>query len=173
MNLVATGGDPGIRARSGTLGVVVRRSLLVAAAAVAVVGCGDDGGGDVEAFCATARQFSVDNPAEVFDSYDPEDPASAAALLREAAASFERWADDAPGEVEASIETIADAAEDLALAFEEPTAGGAGVRDEVEAVEAASAQVVTFTRDQCGVDLEPNTTVTVVLETTTTLAAEG
>ena len=47
------------------------------------------------------------------------------------------------------------------------------MRDEVEAVEAASAQVVAYTRDQCGVDLEPRSTVTVVLGTTTTLAEEG
>jgi hypothetical protein len=152
---------------------VVRRCLLVAAAA-AVVGCSGDGGrGDVDAFCATARQFSVDNPAAVFDRYDPEDPASAAALLRDAAASFQRWADDAPADVGASIDTIAQAAEDLALAFEEPTVGGAGVRDQVEAVEAASAEVVAYTREQCGVDLEPTPTVTVVLGTTTTLALEG
>lgn len=138
------------------------------------MGCGgDDSSGDVDAFCATARQFAVDNPAAVFDRYDPEDPASAATLLRDAAASFDAWAEDAPGDVAASIETIADAAEGLALAFEQPTAGGAGVRDQVEAVEAASARVVTYTREQCGVDLEPTPTVTVVLGTTTTLATEG
>jgi hypothetical protein len=154
---------------------VVRRCLLVAAAVVApVVGCGGDEGGDLEAYCATARQFSVDNPAAVFDRYDPEDPSSAATLLREAAASLDDWAGDAPGEVAGSIEVIADAAEDLASAFEEPTAGGDdSLRDAVEAVETASAQVVTFTRDQCDVDLEPTSTVTVVLGTTTTLALEG
>jgi hypothetical protein len=33
--------------------------------------------------------------------------------------------------------------------------------------------VVAYTREQCGVDLEPTPTVTVVLGTTTTLALEG
>jgi len=156
---------------------VVRRSLIVAfcaASAVATAACGGGDDGDVEAFCATARQFSVDNPASVFDQYDPEDPSSAAALLRDAAASLEAWSDDAPADVDEAIETIAGAAEDLAAAFEQPTAGGSdGLRETVEAVETASAQVVTYTRDQCGVDLEPSSTVTGVLGKTTTLAAEG
>lgn len=157
--------------------MIGRRGLgatSVAALVVALAACGGDGG-DVEAFCATARQFAVDNPADVFDRYDPEEPATAAGLLRDAAGELDGWAGDAPDDVQGAIETIADAAEALAGAFEEPSdEATATLRDAIERVEAASRQVVSFTSEECGVDLEPTaTTVTVQLGTTTVVPADG
>ena len=121
----------------------------------AVAACGDDGGSE-EAFCATARTFAEDNPATVFDRYDPEDPAGAAALLRGEAERLRRWAGDAPGDVDDDVEVIAGAAEDLADAFEDPdTADTTDLAARFTEVEEASGRVVSYARDRCGVDLDP------------------
>ncbi len=132
--------------------------LLGCASASAGVGCSDDAG-DLEAFCATARRFATDNPATVFDRYDPADPASAATLLRDAGERLRTWSEDAPGEIDGDVEAIADAADALAEEFESPEAApDETLRAQIEAVEAASPRVLEFTRAECDVDLEPTST---------------
>ncbi len=132
-----------------------RRALVVVALAVA--GCGDDGGSE-EAFCATAADFAADNPATVFDRYDPADPSGAADLLRREAARIRAWADDAPGEIDQDVETIAAAAEELAAAFESPPPSAdraAELTERFHEVEEASARVTAFARQRCDVELDP------------------
>ncbi len=138
------------------------RRLIIAlllSYASAGAGCSDDGG-DLEAFCATARRFATDNPATVFDRYDPADPASAATLLRDAGERLRTWAEDAPGEIDGDVEAIADAADALAAEFESPEAApDETLRAQIEEVEAASPRVLEFTRGECDVDLEPAATL--------------
>lgn len=134
--------------------------VAITAVATAATACSDDSG-SVEAFCATARDFATDNPATVFDRYDPGDPASAVALLDEAETRLRRWAGDAPGEIDDDVETIADAAAALADAFDEPDPGQlpeertAALAEQFEEVEAASSRVTSYVREQCGVELDP------------------
>jgi hypothetical protein len=148
---------------------------LLLALVVATTACGDDGGSE-QAFCATARRFVDDNPASVFDRYDPADPASAAVLLREAGDRMQAWADDAPGEIDGDVQVIADAAEQLAAAFESPSAAAERI-DELEtsfaAVETASARLTAFTQRRCGVDLDAAANVRIPASTTTTTAPPG
>jgi len=141
------------------LGAVARaRALALVAFAVALgaAGCGDDGG-TVEAFCATARRMAQDNPATVFDRYDPADPSAAARALRDAAEDLHGWADDAPGDVADDVEVIAEAADELAVAFESPAPSPDRVA-ELEArfaeVEGASVRVTAFARQRCSVELD-------------------
>lgn len=131
------------------------RIVALVVAAAALVACSDDGGSE-EAFCATARRFAEDNPATVFDRYDPADPAGSAALLRGEAERLRAWADEGPGDVDDDVDVIAEAAEHLADAFEEPdTADTAELAERFAEVEDASARVVAYARDRCGVDLDP------------------
>jgi hypothetical protein len=132
--------------------------LVPVLAFAATTACGGDDG-DLEAFCATARRFAADNPAAVFDHYDPADPASAATLLRDAGDRLTAWAEEAPGNVDDDVEAIAAAAEALADEFEQPAAATTeSLQEQVVVVEAASARVLRFTRDQCQVDLDPGST---------------
>lgn len=145
-------------------------SFLVAGAVL--VGCSGDDGGSVEAFCATARRFAQDNPANVFDRYDPADPTAAADLLRGAAVELRAWADEAPGDIDDDVEVIAETADELAAAFEAP-APSAERADELEQqfadVEEASASVTGYAREQCAVDLDPAATTA----TTDTTSEDG
>lgn len=137
--------------RGATVALVVTASLAPAA-------CSDDGGGSVEAFCTTARAFAEDNPATVFDRYDPADPTAAAELLRAAGEQLRSWADEAPDDVDDDVDTIAEAADDLAVAFESPSPTGDRADDleaRFEEVELASARVTSFARERCGVELDP------------------
>lgn len=112
----------------------------------------------MEAFCATARVFAEDNPALIFDRYDPANPSGAAALLEQAAERLDGWASDAPGEVRADVEAIAGAARELGLAFTAPPPEPdrtAELESTFAEVEQASARVTAFTRERCGVDLDP------------------
>lgn len=150
-------GGRGEYGAAGTLAPVPRLALAVVAALAWVAGCGDDGG-SVEAFCATARRFAEDNPATVFDRYDPADPTGAAELLRGASEELRAWAEEAPGEVDDDVASIADAAEALADAFESPPPSqdrAAELEAQFNEVELASARVTSFTRERCGVDLDP------------------
>jgi hypothetical protein len=136
-------------------------SLRVAAAlifgALLGAGCGDEGSGNVQAFCATARRFEVDNPAAALTAADLTDPSGTARALRDAANRLRPWAEEAPSEVRADVEVLRNAAVDLAEAFEAPTVDAETVAD-LEAtygeVEAAGRRVVDAVRDECGVDLD-------------------
>jgi hypothetical protein len=146
--------------------VVARATFpLLVVLGLGVAACSDDGGGDREAFCATAQRFAADNPAAAFARADPNDPAASASLLRDAADRLGQWADEAPGEVRDDVHALVDAATSLAEQFEsEPsgpgssavttstTAVGAGV--DTAAVEAASTHVVQYVLDECGVNLD-------------------
>jgi hypothetical protein len=136
----------------------VRRGLVVVCVVVAAVGCRGEGG-DLEAFCATARGFTVDNPAAAFGRLDPGDPTGTSTALASAAEQLRDLAAEAPREVRGDVEALADAAADLAAAFE--PAGGDSVEDDAvpavdtEAVEEASTRVLAFTSERCEVDLDP------------------
>lgn len=157
------------RARAKLGWVPVRIVVLVVAVAGALAaGCSDDGGSE-EAFCATARRFAEDNPATVFDRYDPEDPAGAAALLRGEAERLRAWADEGPGDIDDDVDVIAEAAIDLADAFEDPNTAEAGeLAERFTEVEDASVRVVAYVRDRCGVDLDPASVTTSSTSTATT-----
>jgi hypothetical protein len=130
---------------------------------LAPVACGDDGGGDLDAFCATARRFAVDNPADALGAYDPADPAGAARLLRRAADDLESWADDAPPDLRPDVVRLATTASDLADAFEAGAldAGRAATLEAAAAdAETASARVTEATRAQCSVELDPQSATT-------------
>ena len=137
--------------------MVPPRFVALVLLAAAVGACSDDGGSE-EAFCATARRFAEDNPATVFDRYDPEDPAGAAVLLRGEAERLRAWADEAPGAIDDDVDVIAEAAEDLADTFEDPVPGEnrtAELAERFTEVEDASARVVAYTRERCAVELDP------------------
>lgn len=136
----------------------MRRGLVVVCSA-ALLAC-SDGGGDVDAFCATAEGFRVDNPAAAFASIDPADPAGTTTALAGAAERLRAWADDAPEEVRDDVRALADAAATLAEAFEPAEDGSveddADATVDTEAVEQASARVLAFADEACGVDLDPD-----------------
>ena len=138
----------------------LRLAAFLIVGALAGAGCGDEGSGNVEAFCVTARRFEVDNPAAALSAADPADPTGTARALRDAAGRLRPWAQEAPSEVRADVEALRDAAVDIAEAFEATTVDAATVAD-LEAtygdVEAAGRRVVEAVRDECDVDLAPAT----------------
>ena len=134
-----------------------RRGALLLAVLLAGACSGDDGGSE-EAFCATARSFAEDNPANVFDTYDPADPTAAAELLRREGARLRAWADQAPGEIDDDVELIAETADDIAAGFESPAPTperAAEIEEQFNEVEEASARVTTYARERCAVELDP------------------
>jgi hypothetical protein len=139
-------------------------------AVVAMAACGGDGGGSEAAFCATARRFAQDNPATVFDRYDPADPTGAATRLRTAGAELRAWADEAPGDIDDDVEAIAETADELALAFESPAPTperAAELEEQFTEVEEASARVTGYARERCAVDLDPAANPVTTATTTT------
>jgi hypothetical protein len=70
----------------------MRVASWVVGAAVVLAACSGDDGGSVEAFCATARRFAQDNPANVFDQY-AETADELAAAFEAPAPSAERAAE--------------------------------------------------------------------------------
>jgi hypothetical protein len=136
--------------------------VIAFVAVLAPPACSDDGG-DLDAYCATARRFSADNPADAFRRIDPADPAGTSAALEAAAAALGAWAGEAPGDVRDDVEALAQAAATLGVAFE-PGDDGTVEDDPATAVdtgvvEEASARVLAFTSEQCQVDLDPATTL--------------
>jgi hypothetical protein len=140
----------------------VRRGVIVISVLLSLVACSSEGG-DLDAYCATARRFTTDNPAAAFGRIDPGDPDGTSVALEAAAEQLRGWADQAPRAVRDDVEVLAGAASDLAAAFE--PAGGDTVEDDAvaavdtEAVEEASTRVLAFTAERCEVDLDPGTTV--------------
>jgi hypothetical protein len=135
--------------------------MIVVGLVAALASACSDGGGDLDAFCATARRFTADNPAAALDRLDPADPGAATAALEAAAEQLRAWADEAPGEVRDDVDTLAATAAGLATSFSDTTRTSTDeyvVVDAAEA-EAASARVLAFTNEQCQVDLDPATTV--------------
>lgn len=121
-----------------------------------LLACGGDDG-DLAAFCATAERFATDDPAAAFTELDPSDRVATSAALRSTADDLEAWAADAPGEVDEDVALLASTARDLASLYDGALATEADeyVPVPVEDVEAASADVLAFTSDECGVDLGP------------------
>jgi hypothetical protein len=117
-------------------------------------------GGDLGAFCTTARSFVADNPAAAFAQIDLADPAATSATLDAAATELRAWASDAPREVRDDVDVLVDAAATLAATYADPaiTSTDEYVVIDTEAVESASAEVLAFTSERCEVDLDPGTT---------------
>jgi hypothetical protein len=152
----------------------VRRSAALVVAILVTAGCSGGGGGDEEAFCATARRFVDDNPAAVFDRFDPADPAVAADLLRREGRRLHDWAGDAPSEVSADVESLASAADDLADTFDGPPPSAdqrAELAERNRAVAEASARVTTFVQERCGVALDRGTAPGATTSATTATTA--
>jgi hypothetical protein len=141
---------------------VAPRIAFVALAVIAVAGGCDERGGDLEAYCATARGFREDNPAAAFALVDPTDPTATAAALRSAGERLRQWAEDAPSDIDQDVEALADGADALAQDFE---SGTTATVDEqaarTEALATSSAEVQRYTEEQCGVTLDPASTTTV------------
>jgi hypothetical protein len=139
----------------------VAASALVASSLVLVVvaaGC-DERGGDLEAYCATARSFVDDNPAAAFALIDPTDPVATATALRSASERLRQWSEEAPSDIDQDVEALADGAEALASDFESGTTATAEEQAaRTESLAAASGEVLGYTSEQCEVDLEPVTT---------------
>ena len=146
----------------------VRRGMTVIALVAALASACSDDGGDLDAFCATARRFTADNPAAALDRLDPADPSATSAALDAAAEQLRGWADDAPGEVRDDVDTLAAAAAGLASSFSDTTRTSTDEYVVVDAAdaEAASARVLAFTTEHCQVDLDPATTSPVATPTT-------
>ena len=75
-----------------------------------LAGCGDDGGGDVAAFCEAVEDLRDDDPFEELQVASPGEMRDAFAAL---AAGVDRIADAAPDEVRSQAQRYADALEDL------------------------------------------------------------
>jgi hypothetical protein len=132
----------------------VRRALLLLAVLPVAFACasGDDGdGGDPEAFCASLADAGS---GDLLQDFQPTDPAAADEVLDE----LRQLQDEAPPEVEAEVEVLADAVEQLAEAFDE---GGGDLGavleqvddlEDVQEVQTAAQRIADYAADQCGVD---------------------
>ncbi|MGH9243882.1 MAG: hypothetical protein ACRD29_06120 [Acidimicrobiales bacterium] len=147
------------------------RSLGAAALAALLAIGGGCSSGSRDEFCRQAKQLAGDNPAAVFSSWSPDDPAASRTELERAARRLRELADAAPAEVEDDAEVVADTAEDLVRVLTDTP------RDELEAaledredqfaeVDEASGRVTEFARTQCGVELEPPPTTAPATTTT-------
>lgn len=146
----------------------VRRGPIVLVLVAALASACSDGVGDLDAFCATARRFANDNPAAAFERLDPAVESGATEALQDAAEQLRGWAEEAPGDVRGDVAALADTAATLADAYDQPatTFSDEYLEVDVAAMEAASARVLTFTDEQCQVDLDPATTLPVATVTT-------
>jgi len=127
--------------------VPIGLSIGLAVAAALVLGaCGGGGGkaspppSEVERFCASVREFN----SSVVGLGEDSDPAE----LRRAADGLQRLADEAPAEIERSMQRVADAGE-----FFAKNPGSVVPPDEGNANTAAEREVVGYTEENCGVRL--------------------
>ena len=140
----------------------VARFVTALVVATTLVGGCDERGGDLGAYCATARRFVNDNPAAAFALVDPTDPISTAAALRSAGERMRAWSTEAPSDIDQDVEALADGAEALATDFESGTT--ATIEEQAartEALATSSDEVLRYTREHCEVDLDPVTTTSV------------
>jgi hypothetical protein len=136
-----------------------RNALIVVAvavvAAIAIVILWSNGeSGSTAAFCTSVR--TGDNPVDVFDRYDPTNVDAARSDLQRGLDRLRQLERAAPGEIRGDMHTLVDVAQQLVTALD-PTAKNKTVPDftaEFERVRTASANVVRFAADKCGVQLE-------------------
>jgi hypothetical protein len=152
------------------------RTIACAALLVAVAAIAACSSGSTEAFCDEATAAATDNPAAVFASWDPANPATTERLVQ-ATAQLHQLADVAPPEIADDAGLIATTADDITellteLQGDELDAALREREEEFAAFDQASGRVVDFTRTQCGIDLQappPTTTVPPDASSTTAL----
>ena len=148
-----------------------RRNLLAAAGAavailavLAVVVLGRSGeSGSTTKFCAALR--SGDDPLAVFDRYDPSNPETAGATLKQGADRLRQLERAAPGAVKGSMSTLVRVADELvevvgttdSTTARSTTASTHDFQADFASVEQASATVVSFAQASCGVSLGGST----------------
>lgn len=144
--------------------------LVVAVAALALVGCGSDDGDD-QSFCAALR--SAPTLESVVSGFTALDGPELTRRLDRAASAYDNVERTAPGEVDdevttvvtvvdAVIEAVRDNPEDRAAAV---AAVRATLRDHPD-LEPAAQAISTYAADTCDLDLNPG----VATESTTTVA---
>jgi len=116
------------------------RALGLAAAPLLLftVACGDDGGGDPEAFCDKIEEYEDDGSLQ---SQDPDESLEA----------FDDLAEDAPGELQDDLDTLRDAYEEAADLDPED----AGQAFEIllsEEVFEATQNFAQYLEDECGIE---------------------
>ena len=141
--------------RSAVIVIAVAAVVL----AVAIVLLWDTGeSGSTAAFCSSVR--TGENPLDVFDSYDPNNVATARDQLQRGVDRLKELERAAPGELRGDMKVLVDVAQQLVTALDPPSKGKA-VPDfaaEFDRVRVASANVTRFAADDCGVQLESTST---------------
>jgi hypothetical protein len=121
--------------------------------------------GSTDAFCKSAR--SGENPLDVFDRYDPTNVDSARQELQRGVDRLKELERAAPGEIHDDMKVLVDVAQKLiaALAPSDSDKGTAtsipDFTSEFDRVQEASANVVRFATDKCGLVLDTGTTAPV------------
>ena len=134
-------------------------AIVVGVAAVVVVAAivllwSEGESGSTAAFCTSVR--TGDNPVDVFDRYDPTNVDAARSDLQRGLDRLRQLERAAPGEIRGDVKTLVDVAQQLVTALD-PTVKNKTVPDftsEFDRVRTASANVVRFAADKCGVQLE-------------------
>jgi hypothetical protein len=128
----------------------VRRTLSLLAALPLAFACsgGEGDGGDPQAFCASLEEAGT---GDFLSDLQPTDPEAAEQVLDR----LRDLQDDAPPEVEAEVEVLADALEGLTTAFEE---GGGDIGaileevddlEDVQEVQTAADRITEYVRAEC------------------------
>jgi hypothetical protein len=140
-------------------GAVIVIAVAAVVLAVAIVLLWDTGeSGSTASFCSSVR--TGDNPLDVFDSYDPNNVATAREQLQRGVDRLQELERAAPGELRPHVKVLVDVAQQLVSALE-PSAKDKTIPDfasEFDRVREASANVTRFAADNCGVQLESTST---------------
>jgi len=111
-------------------------------------------GGSTAAFCSSAR--SGENPLDVFDRYDPTNVATARQQLQAGLQRLQQLEHAAPGEIRDDMKVLVDVAQQLVTALD-PATKDKTIPDftsQFDRVRLASATVIRFANDKCGVQLD-------------------
>ena len=136
----------------------MRRALLVLLLGFAALACSgddDEGSTDVAAFCASLEEAGTTG---FLGDLDPTDPAAA----EETVERLRQLQDQAPPDVEAEIEILADAAERLSTALADGEADIGEILEQVDDLEdvqeiqAAAERVADFAVEECGIEQGPD-----------------
>ena len=152
----------------------MRRATTAAiAVALLAVACGDGAAGSTEGFCRVLGA-NVEENTTIFQPGDPTDP-------DELVDALQRLTDAAPEDIDGDMAVITESVEDYRQALDrfdpdDPATAEAlepPEPDEEERIREAQGSVVTFAREECGIELDqPVVTVppTTGPPTTTTAA---